>query len=480
MSHSKAIVWFRRDLRLHDNPALTAASEHCDQVMPVFIHAPEEELPWSPGAASQWWLHESLGGLQNSLVKLNGSLVIARGSSLSELIRLIEAQGVTHVYWNRLYEPALIDRDREVIKALTARGIECKSYNASSLTKPETILTNKGSAYKVFTAYWRVAKPDLYSAAAPLPSPTKVNWIDCRTESKNLEDLGLMPANPWYHGLAAVWKPGEEGAHQNLERFLAGALGSYNDKRDFPAQAGTSRLSPHLHFGEISPRQILWPLLNLLEQQPALSTHLDRFLAELGWREFAQYVLFHNPETQDRALDQRFEGIAWKAGKTDEGRLSQWQRGKTGIPIVDAGMRELWHTGWMHGRVRMIVASFLTKNLGIHWLEGARWFWDTLVDADLANNTLGWQWTAGCGVDAAPYFRVFNPVRQTERFDAQLAYIHRWLPELVQGTDKRLLQLDLSGTSPDTETPYPEPMVDLSGSRQKALSRWQKIRALPR
>ncbi len=472
MSISTAIVWFRRDLRLHDNPALSAAIATCDQVIPVYIHAPEEEAPWSPGGASNWWLNHSLQRLSDSIERLNGNLVVAKGGSQATLERLIKIYKVTHVYWNRLYEPSVTRRDSSIKKSLKEHGIKCASFNASLLTEPWQILTAQATPYKVFSAYWRTARPELRNAQIPLPVISELsNTHDA--ETLLVEDLGLRPAVNWYGGLEQTWTPGEEGALRNLDRFLDEALRGYDKHRDFPAKAGTSRLSPHLHFGEISPRQILWPLVELADQSAGVEKDLERFVAELGWREFAHYVLYHFPETQTQPLDRRFESMDWRDDDTVDERLERWKKGQTGIPIIDAGMRELWHTGWMHNRVRMIVASLLTKNLGVHWLVGARWFWDTLVDANLANNTMGWQWTAGCGVDAAPYFRVFNPILQAARFDPDGSYIRKWVPELAGRDDKTVFNGVFSNPQ---SMGYPVPMVDIKQSRAQALSRWEMIK----
>jgi len=461
MKQECTIVWFRRDLRLADNPALSAATDQGGTFFPVYIHAPEEEAPWSPGSASNWWLQHSLASLDASLQRFGARLNIYAGPTEQRLLHLVAQQRVSKVYWNRLYDPATIRRDAELKQRLEARGVECRSFNAMLLNEPWRVLNGKQRPYRVFSAYWRACSVDLYQAQPPLSTPKDLPAVVSDATAVSLKQLRLLPVTPWYRGFEPLWEPGEEGAAKRLEIALEEALPGYATGRDMPGINGTSRLSPHLHFGEISPRQILWALLNRFGQTAGIENHLQRFIAELGWREFAHYLLYHFPRTANQSLDRRFDHLGWLRGSAAEPLLHPWQRGQTGIPIVDAGMRELWHTGWMHNRVRMIVASLLSKNMGVHWLEGARWFWDTLVDADLANNTLGWQWTAGCGADAAPYFRIFSPDRQAERFDPDGVYIKRWVPELASSA-------------------YPAPVLDIAASRKLALERWQQIRNIAR
>ncbi|WP_029132814.1 deoxyribodipyrimidine photo-lyase [Sedimenticola selenatireducens] len=471
-----ALVWFHRDLRLTDNPALSTAVEQCARVIPLYIHAPEEEAPWVPGSASNWWLHQSLRALQYDLRRYGSNLIIVKGPTLAILQSLAHETGATHLFWNRRYEPAFIARDSRIKRELTDSGLTCRSFNGNLLSEPASILTGQDTPYKVFTAYWKACQKKAQALTPPLSHITRIPTPPQNHPNLDINTLDLLPRIKWYAGMEATWQPGEQGALDRWTRFLQNRLPDYEDQRDFPGSEGTSRLSPHLHFGEISPRQILWSLQQQSDQSPVLGRHLDRFTSQLGWREFAHYTLHHFPHSANESLDRRFEKSAWPKGEEQEQLLGLWQRGETGIPLVDAGMRELWHTGWMHNRVRMIVASFLTKNLGIHWREGARWFWDTLVDADLANNSLGWQWTAGCGVDAAPYFRVFNPARQAEHFDAG-GYIQRWLPEL-KGADKAVLHNGRLDT--DGPIDYPRPIVDLNQSRRAALQRWERIKRLER
>jgi deoxyribodipyrimidine photo-lyase len=470
---STAIYWCQRDLRLADNPALAAACERHAHVVPVYIHAPDEEAPWAPGAASRWWLHHSLAALQRSYATLGAPLLLRAGDTLAELRSLITGTGAVAVYWNRLYEPALRARNQRVKAALRADGIEAESFGAALLIEPWQIRTGAGDPYRVFTPFYKALLPQL-PARRPLPAPAALTPAKALPDSLPLEALGLLPTIPWDSGLRAAWTPGEAGAQQRLEDFCDDALARYAQARDLPADAATSRLSPYLHFGEITPAQVHVRLQRLSAERSTagLLRGTESFLREVIWREFAHHLLFHFPQTPTLPLNPRFAEFPWRQGYAQD--LRAWQRGQTGLPIVDAGLRELWHTGYMHNRVRMIVGSLLTKNLLIPWQEGARWFWDTLVDADLANNTLGWQWIAGCGADAAPYFRIFNPVLQSRKFDPQGAYLRRWLPELKDLDDKAL-------HAPWEQAPppagYPAPCVDLAESRARALAAYEHIKS---
>ena len=458
-SLTTAIVWFRRDLRLTDNPALAAACESAERIVALYIHAPEEEGDWQPGAASRWWLHHSLARLAESLRERGGALCIRRGPTLPALLAVARETGATRVHWNRVYDPAVVARDTRIKTELRDAGFEVESFNAALLVEPWDVRTAQGDPYRVFTPFWRNCVGLLDTRPRPLPPPERIAALPAGVNSVPLADLGLLPPVRWDSGLAAAWTPGEQGALDCLENFCSTAMPDYGDGRNRPDRASTSRLSPYLHFGEVGPRQCLAAVRNALVEQPAAQQGAETFVRELGWREFAHHLLHHYPHTTTEPLDTRFQQFPWEP-RPDW--LDAWQRGRTGYPIVDAGMRELWATGWMHNRVRMIVASLLTKNLRQHWLDGARWFWDTLVDADLANNTLGWQWTAGCGADAAPFFRVFNPTLQAERYDPDGAYIHRWVPELAaRGSD---------------HSPYPPPVVDFRESRAAALVAYATIK----
>lgn len=462
-----------------DHPALTAAIERGGPVIPVFIQAADEEGAWRPGEASDWWLHQSLRQLDQSLKKLGSKLILRSGRSLQELNRLIAETNATAVYWNRRYEPAVIARDKDVKASLKEAGIEAESFNGHLLFEPWEVSTGAGRPYQVFTAFWKacLAKPAPHRpVSAPERMPRPRQW----PESIPLDDLHLEPTRPWASGLRQAWTPGCIAAADRLASFLSDSIRDYSTARDLPAESGTSRLSPYLHFGEISARQIWHAIHDSLKSRTGtLPDGAETYLKELGWREFAHHLLYHFPATTDHPLRSEFSRFPWEDNQ--EG-LRAWQQGSTGYPIVDAGMRELWSTGWMHNRVRMIVASFLVKDLRLHWKLGADWFWDTLVDADLANNTLGWQWSAGCGADAAPYFRVFNPVLQSQKFDPDGQYLRRWIPELQKLDNKwlhapwtapdevlRAAEVELGGT-------YPGPIVDHSQARALALKAFDQIR----
>jgi len=471
---TSSLLWLRLDLRLADNPALHAAIRHGGAVIPVFIHSPEEEQPWAPGGASNWWLHQSLAALDENLRAGGSRLVFRRGPALASLRQLVRETGATGVFWNRRYEPAVIARDAIIQEALRGEGIKTESYNAALLHEPWGIKNKSGRPFQVFTPFWKHCSA-LDAPPEPLRSPESIPAPDKWPRSLTLTALELEPKTNWAEGLRPTWSPGETGAQANLKAFLARKFDDYPEQRNRPDQAGTSRLSPHLHFGELGPRQIWHDLKSAAAKRglPAAQWRGSQFLAEVGWREFAHHLLFHFPRTTDEPLRREFATFPWRA---DAKRLHAWQTGRTGFPIVDAGMRELWATGWMHNRVRMIAASFLVKDLLQPWPDGARWFWDTLVDADLAQNSLGWQWTAGCGADAAPYFRVFNPTTQGEKFDPEGNYVRRWCPELAKLPAEWIHQ-------PHTAPPavlraaeivlgrdYPPPLVNHAAARDAALA----------
>jgi deoxyribodipyrimidine photo-lyase len=424
------LVWFRQDLRLSDNPALAAALELGAPVVPVFVHSPGEEGTWRPGGAARCWLHQSLARLDEDLRRLGSRLCLRSGpDSLTELLRLAKETGATRILWNRRYEPALIARDQRIKTALRAAGLETSSYNGGLLHEPWTVKTKSGGPFQVFSPFWRhcLALPD---PPEPPAAPQRMAGPSTWPVSAELKDLGLTPRLTWTQGINAVWTPGSAAARTMLRQFLKDSWEVYPLNRDRPDLADTSRLSPYLHFGEIGPREIWHETRRFAVAQGRHTTwRQSQFLTELGWREFAYHLLYHFPQTPERPLREKFARFPWKPSGR---RLRAWQEGATGYPLVDAGMRQLWRTGWMHNRVRMIAASFLVKDLLQPWGEGARWFWDTLVDADLASNTLGWQWVAGCGADAAPYFRIFNPTTQATRFDPQGTYIREWVPELAR------------------------------------------------
>ncbi len=483
MTGSPTILWFRQDLRLQDNPALVAAVERGGAVIPVYILDDSSDGIWAAGGASRWWLHGSLAALDAALRERGVRLVLARGDSGLILRDLLEKTGAGAVFWNRRYEPASIARDAALKSALGGAGIEARSFNASLLFEPHTIANKQGRPFQVFTPYWRhcLTQPITAPVAekrGALPAPAR--W----PRSLSLDDLELRPTIPWDRGFPEVWTPGEAGARQRLDRFLQHEVARYGEARDIPSIEGVSRLSPHLHFGEIGPRQIWAAAAELGRDRGVFPANVGvaKFLAEVGWREFAHHLLYHFPQTAEQPLRSEFARFPWR--DDPGGRLLKaWQRGRTGYPIVDAGMRQLWATGWMHNRVRMIVASFLVKHLRLSWNHGARWFWDTLVDADLASNTLGWQWSAGCGADAAPYFRIFAPVLQGEKFDGEGEYVRRWCPELARLPARFIHQ---PWSAPETVLhaagvrlgeSYPRPVVDHAKARAEALSAFQSLRA---
>jgi len=476
-----AIVWFRNDLRLADNPALTAACQSFGTVVPVFIWAPEEELEWAPGSASRWWLHQSLAKLRDQLVEHGTQLVLRVGPSLKALQQLIQETGAQGVYWNRRYEPAVIRRDTQIKSALRDQGVQVETFNAGLLHEPWTIQNKSRRPFQVFTPFWKACL-EAADPEPPLSAPKTLRPLNPTLASLAVAELQLEPVIDWATHMRRAWTPGEAGAATELQRFLNDAFVDYESAREQPGRNGSSRLSPHLHFGEISPRQVVGAMKACGQTQGSKdpSWRSSQFYAEVGWREFAHHLLFHFPDTPQRPLRPEFEHFPWR---TEPKLFKSWQRGRTGYPLVDAGMRQLWKTGWMHNRVRMVVASFLVKNLLISWQEGAAWFWDTLVDADLANNTLGWQWTAGCGADAAPFFRVFNPVLQGEKFDPQGDYVRHWIPELARVPNRWIHRpweapaTDLRASGVELGSTYPEPVVTLFSSRERALEAYRKLKS---
>ncbi len=482
MPVSPTLLWFRQDLRLHDNPALHAAVERGGPVIPVYVLDDAAEGRWAPGGASRWWLHHSLAALEAALRERGSRLIFVRGAAAEILPALQQATGAGAVYWNRRYEPAAIARDSALKAALAAAGVEAKSWNAALLFEPHEVKNREGGPFKVFTPFWRhcltlpVADP-LRLPAGSLPAPAA--W----PASRALGELALLPRIRWDAGLAETWQPGEAGARARLKAFVAAPMADYAEHRDTPGRDGTSALSPRLHFGEIGPRQV-WAAVRAAGKARGVfppGKGAQVFLSEVGWREFSHHLLFHFPHTPAEPLRAEFARFPWN--DDPGGRLRQaWQRGCTGYPIVDAGMRQLWHTGWMHNRVRMIAASFLVKHLRLPWTLGAEWFWDTLVDADLAANTLGWPWTAGCGADAAPYFRVFAPVLQGRKFDPEGAYVRRWVPELAALPGEYIhapweapaATLTAAGVALGGN--YPRPIVEHAAAREAALAAWRSLR----
>lgn len=465
-----ALIWFRSDLRLADNPALQAALSEGFAPVCVYIHAPDEEGDWAPGAASDAWRHRSLAALDADLHSRGSRLRIFTGPSLQTLQSIAASCHAEAVFWNRRYEPAIERRDTAIKTALRDDGLRAESFNGALMFEPWSIETKTGTPYRVFTPFWRAARADWRLPESTEP-PASLPVVEDAPAGVALKALALAPALGWDAGFWERFTPGEAGAHEALDVFVDGALRGYDDDRDRPDRVGTSRLSPHLHHGEIAPWRVATHLE--AERNAANATDVDSLVRELGWREFAHHLLHHYPKTVDHNLNPKFDDFNW--ARRNAKQMDAWQRGLTGVPIVDAGLRELWHTGWMHNRVRMIVGSYFTKHMRQHWLHGARWFWDTLVDADLASNTLGWQWIAGTGADAAPYFRVFNPVTQSQKFDPKGEYIARWVPELA---DLPLPARFAPWTEPTLAAKkagaYPaEPIVGLSEGREAALQAYR-------
>ncbi len=471
------IVWFRQDLRLEDNPAFYHAAKSDLSVLPLYIWDDDSEAHWSMGSASKVWLHHSLLALQDSLKKIGSDLVILKGNSRNVFEELIKQYSIASIVWNRRYEPAIIKRDTQLKTYFIECGIEAKSFNGSLLYEPQKILNKQGLPYKVYTAFWNstqaMSPPDL-----PLAKSKPKTDLKKKPKSLTVMQLSLLPKIQWHLGIEQDWQPGETNAKKHLKNFLKSKVVNYGNQRDFPARDGISKLSPYLHFGEISPNTIWHALLEKFDGN-AVPTPAVVYLKQLVWREFAHYLLFHFPHTDKKPLREEFQKFPWQKNKK---YLVAWQNGETGYPIVDAGMRELWQTGWMHNRVRMIVASFLIKDCLIHWKEGAQWFWDTLVDADLANNTMGWQWVAGSGADAAPYFRIFNPITQGERFDPDGEYIRKWIPELGGLTNEVIHKpwlantMDLQLANIHLGKDYPKPLLDHSDARKIALDALKQMK----
>jgi len=464
---SASLVWFRNDLRLADNPALIAGLGSGRPVIPLYIL--DEDTPGirPMGAAARWWLHHSLQSLDASLRSLGSRLILRRGAAERVLKEVAAEYDASAVYWNRAYDIGSRERDERAGRALRARNVAAEGLKANLLYEPWEVKTATGGSFKVFTAFWRACR-ELPSPTAGLPAPKTLPAPRKWGASDAIMDWNLLPTAPdWAGGMRASWTPGEAAAVQRLSSFLDTALANYRQARDLPAVPATSRLSPYLAFGEISPRQI-WHAATMR----GMSAATEKFLTELGWREFSYNLLFHHGDLGRRNFRPEFDSFPWI---DEEEKLEAWRRGRTGYPIVDAGLRELWTTGWMHNRVRMIAASFLTKDLLIDWRAGERWFWDTLVDADPANNAMGWQWVAGSGADAAPYFRIFNPVLQGEKFDPRGDYVRRWIPELGALPTEHIHKPWTAGTPLPPEI-YPERIVDHASARDRALVAFRSLK----
>lgn len=485
MSHAPAIMWFRQDLRLDDNIALREAARDGRPLVAVWIWHPDDERPWAPGGAARWWLHHSVSALSADLARLGVRLVIRAGDPASELADIARVTGARSVHAAQRYEPWAGAQERRAADALSSMGVSCTFHAGLLLHDPSAIRTGSGVPYKVYTPFSKSVAAHV-KVEPCISRPSAVAAADVSAvRSDTIERLSLLPRIAWDAVIADTWTPGEAGARARLDAFVpsrapeSAPIAGYATGRDEPASPGTSMLSPHLHWGEISPRRV-W---NTVERalaaassgagaKGALASNAAKFKAEIVWREFAYHVLANFPATSDAPLRPEFSRFPW----SDDAALRRaWERGRTGYPLVDAGMRELWATGWMHNRVRMSVSSFLVKHLLQHWMHGARWFWDTLVDADLASNSLGWQWSSGCGADAAPYFRIFNPVLQGEKFDPEGTYVRRWVPELAKVPAKWIHRVweapadVLSAAGVTLGGNYPRPVVDHAEARARAL-----------
>ncbi|MEO0369252.1 MAG: deoxyribodipyrimidine photo-lyase [Pseudomonadota bacterium] len=469
----KTIYWLRRDLRLAENPALNHASQQ-GEVYPIFV------LPKLIGSASQWWLASSLTALVNEYAEHGISIKFSTEDAVAAIDRFCDEINPDLVVWNRDYSPSGIKDGAEVKAQLEKREIASQSFNAQLLIEPTKVFNKQGGPFKVFTPFWRHCKT-IIEVEEPLPFPS-LSSQSIRIDS-SIEELGkLKPSKPnWAEGFDTHWKPGEEGAQANFNDFIDSSVDHYGEGRDFPALAHTSRLSPHLAWGEIGPQRIYRETTALIAARQIDNDNAAKFLSEIGWREFCKYLMVHFPNLSAQPFNTKFEHFPWAENQV---HLRAWQQGETGYPIVDAGMRELWQTGYMHNRVRMIVASFLTKHLLLDWRSGMDWFWDTLVDADIASNAAGWQWAAGCGADAAPYFRIFNPTLQAEKFDKEGAYIKHWVPELEKLNGKWLFRPWTASTEILVEAGielgknYPLPIVDHKEARERALSAYQAIKSV--
>jgi len=474
------MVWFRRDLRLTDNVSLTKACAGDAPIIPLFVFDEQTPGHWSPGGATRWWLHHSLKALSQDFADGGARMILRRGPAADVIMKLVEETGARAVHMTRMYEPWAKALEKDLKAKLDQQGVALRRFSGNLLHEPETIATQSGAPYKVYTPFWRAIL-----AGNPPRKPHNARrtfkGVEADIETDNIDDWGLLPTKPnWAAGFSEHWQPGEAGARKRLDAFLETAIDGYTADRNRPDKAGTSRLSPHLHFGEISPSYIWYATLQAGRHQPMTDSDRETFLKELAWREFSSHLLFHFPDLPEEPFKPAFAKFPWN---DDCEALSAWQRGRTGYPIVDAGMRELWETGWMHNRVRMVVASFLIKHLLIHWREGENWFWDTLVDADLANNAASWQWVAGSGADASPYFRIFNPITQGEKFDPDGTYVRRWVPEIAELPDK-VLHAPWTATDDVLKRAgitlgksYPHPIVDHAEARQRALDGYERVKA---
>lgn len=473
------VYWFRADLRTRDLPGLVAAVKTGRPLLACYILDDESPGDWRLGSASRWWLHHSLRSLAATIEDLGGKLLLRRGNTRKVLPEILAAADADTVYCSQHFEPWARQLERDLQEELGRRGYSIKTFPGASLFHPGAVLNQSAQPYKVYTPFWRACRAH---DAPPVPSsrPGKITWSSNLPQGDHLHDWCLLPSDPdWAEGWEKMWQPGEQGARGRLKSFLRGPVTEYRKGRDFPATDCTSRLSPHLRFGELSVGEVWHRVQAWAGKNPTQAAAAEKFLSELGWREFSHYLLYHFPTIPELPFKQQFQAFPWLG---DKAALRAWQRGQTGYPVVDAGMRELWQTGYMHNRIRMVVASFLTKHLLIHWRAGEDWFWDTLLDADLANNACSWQWVAGSGADAAPFFRIFNPVAQGEKFDPEGHYVRRWVPEIA-GLPDNYLHRPWEAPQPVLEqagvqlgATYPHPIVDHKQAREAALAAYGDIK----
>ncbi|MEM7774551.1 MAG: deoxyribodipyrimidine photo-lyase [Pseudomonadota bacterium] len=478
MSDRPILVLFYRDLRIGDHPALTAAVKANRPVVPLYVFDARSPGNWAPGGASRWWLHHALQQLDTELKDLGNRLVIRDGNIVETALTVADEVAADSIYFTRGYEPWWRTVETSLDQRGQDMGLAVKRFGGRLLLEPEEVTTKTGDPYKVYTPFWRsVSGRRLRQPVGPITSLKRPGRF--KIKSLKVADLDLRPTAPnWARGFEPIWQPGRVGARAALESFVAERIAGYHEARDRPDISGTSRLSPHLHFGEISPAEC-WAAASAASAGLP-NVGVETFLKEVVWREFSYHLLFHWPDLPEAPFRDQFAAFPWR---DDDAALRAWQRGATGYPIVDAGMRELWETGWMHNRVRMIVASFLTKNLLLPWQAGEAWFWDCLVDADLASNAASWQWVAGSGADAAPYFRIFNPVKQGQTYDPDGSYVRRWVPELAKLASRHIHapweapEAALQSADVRLGETYPKPIVDHKHTRDRALSAYATIKS---
>ena len=476
MNENVSLYWIRQDLRLHDNPALIESVKN-GPIIPIYILDDVNSDDHKIGQAGRVWLHQSLKELDK---EFQNKLIFAKGNPEEILVKICQLESIKKIYWNRVYEPWVISRDKKIKTNLKKLKIDSYSYNSSLLWEPWDILKDDKTNYKVFTPYFRRGCLNSTEPRRPFEKPKIIDYVEVKNfKSLKIDELNLLPRHNWKNKIMESWSIGEKAATTRLNQFINNELDGYKEGRNFPNKKNVSRLSPHLHWGEISPNTVWHAVKDLNQMGLKHQQDTDVFLSEIGWREFSNYLLYYYPELPKKNLQTKFDNFPWIDNSE---LLLAWKTGQTGFPIVDAGMRELWSTGYMHNRLRMIVGSFLVKNLLTHWHEGEKWFWDCLVDADLASNSASWQWVAGCGADAAPYFRIFNPVTQGIKFDPNGEYTRKYVPELKLVPNKYLFNpweapygiLEKAGV--ELGKNYPKPIVEIKSSRQTALDAFAKTK----